>query len=424
MAAKTPAPKVKAKSPAAAKQSSVKAPAKGLQLTAGQWAAYNKAYSATAASARRSIALAGAARGYRKYRLNAAYATIKRYNAVRASAQAAAVAAYATRQSWRTSHLAHQNAALQSRIELDMYNHANLAGRLQYAQGGERGYMNSAVKRTVDSAQALAYESKVFSQLRKTAKKASRSTLPKTRLTANSAVIKAAAAAAGLAAAESVPGRGPKGTSAASIKARTTASAHARATAAAGAKGRRAKASATAKASTRATLAADAQSRKAPKKQGKSRTAPYWPLAEMYGHPAPPREENGSAWVGDEVTPNCIVTAVVNHLVTTKNFKSTPELVAELTGQCGEDCSIEDVLWRVYQSGWPYGKVRLTDYREVDPQDGEGRGLVIGYEITRADGSTGDHAALSLDKGQVISWGAVTDRECLVEEAWELSWYS
>lgn len=419
MAAKAKAPVKAAKSKVAPKATVTTAKAKGLQLTVAQWAAYNKAYSAAAANARRSIALAASSRAYRKYRLNAAYATIKKYQAARGAAQAAAVAAYATRQSWRQSRLAHQNSALQARIELDMFNHATLAGRLQYAQGGERGYMNAAVLRTVDSKQATAYETKVFAQIAKTAKKASKSTLPKTKITANSAVVKAAAAAAGLAAAEQVPGKGPTGSSSASAKAKATA------------KNTVAKTRAARKAGHKAASA----SKKAPVKAAKSRTAPLTPgndpamyASAMYGFcpPAPPRKPAvvTGMWAGDEVTPNCIVTAVANHLRHVRNFTATEAEIQALAEECGGEPTIEGVLWSIFQSGWPW-RCHLFDYNEVDPAEAEGKaGLVIGYEVTRDDGSKGDHAALAFAKGSVVSWGQVTDREALVEEAWDLIWVS
>ena len=48
--------------------------------------------------------------------------------------------------------------------------------------------------------------------------------------------------------------------------------------------------------------------------------------------------------------------------------------------------------------------------------------LVIGYKVTCADGTKGDHAALSLKDGNVVSWGSVVKREAPVEEAWGLQW--
>lgn len=418
MAAKAPVAKAAAKGTVAKQPTKVKAPAKGLQLTTSQWAAYNKAYSATATATRKRLAIASMATGYRKYRLQAANATVKKYQASRASAQAAAVAAYATRMTFNQSRLAHQNAALQHRIELDMYSHANLAGRLQYAQAGVKAYAHSAVMRTVDTAQATAYESQVYAKLLKTARKASKSTTTKYKGGSNSKVITAAAQAAGLAAAAATPaGSGPKGTSSSSVKAKATASKTAKATAAKTVK---------AKAQAAASANKSSASAKAPAVTPKGRTAPMTPYGGMAGVSAAyteyqKQEENkkNPAWLGDETTPNCVVTAIANHLLHAKGTHVPEAALRELAGAVSDNPAIEEVLWAAYLMGWPCNrKVRLGGYKQVftsldDPL------LVIGYATEH-----GDHAALALEDGEVVSWGSVTKRENPVEEAWELTWES
>lgn len=417
MAAKAPVAKKAAKGAVAKQPTKVKAKAKGLQLTTAQWAAYNKAYAATATATRRSLAIKSMATGYRKYRLQAANATIKKYQVARASAQAAAVAAYASRMTFNQSRLAHQNAALQHRIELDMYNHANLAGRLQYDQAGVKAYAHSAVMRTVDTAQATTHESQVYAKLLKTARKASKSTLKKFKPGSNSKVIAAAAQAAGLAAAAATPpGKGPKGTSGSSVKAKATASKTAKATAA-----KTVKATSQAKASANKSSA----SAKAPAVTPKGRTAPMTSgmviaAAEWAEHKKREELKKQRDWIGDEITPNCVITAVANHLLHLKGVKVSEKMLRDLAESVPAAPAIEEVLWAAYLMGWPCDrKVRLGDYREVYGEAMEGPLLVVGYAVEQ-----GDHAALTLADGKIVSWGNVTDRTGPVEEAWELEWES
>lgn len=137
MAAKAPAPKTKAVATKA------KAAPRGLQLTTAQRAAYNKAYYATATRLRNKLALASAAQGLRKGRLQAVASLSKKYAIARGAAQRAAIASNATRMSYRQSRLAHQNSALQARIEHNMAHHAALSGRLQYVPGRREGVLAS-----------------------------------------------------------------------------------------------------------------------------------------------------------------------------------------------------------------------------------------------------------------------------------------
>jgi hypothetical protein len=327
-------------------------------LSAAQWKAYNTAYNAAATAARTRIALQAASNRFRKYRLSAAYALVKTAAASRSAAQTAAIAAHATRMSWVQSRLGHQNAALRNRIETDMYTHASIAGRLQYIQGGEKAYAHLAVMRTVDVAQATAHEEQVFSAISKTAKKAAASTVN----TGKSSLSKAQSAAV-------------------------------------------------ANAGNAAGLKAAAKVRAAPR--------PGTLLARR----------KPSRWAGNEQEPRCIPFAVANHLLHAQRFRPDRRLypadLDDLAGMAGPEPTIEETLWRAWVSGWPSHPdrepVRLKDYRRV----GERRlrfalsvtPLVIGYK-TR----WGDHTALSLPGGRVVTWGAVEKLEAPVEEAWELRW--
>jgi hypothetical protein len=198
-----PQSKVAAKSKVKAAATKNKAAPKGLQLSAAQWKAYNKAYNATATAAANKIALTAAANRFRKYRLQSAYATIKQAAIGKHNAQVAAIAAFAAKRSFQQSKLAHQNKALLDRVEQDSFNHANLAGRLQYVQGGEKAYAHKAVMRTVDTKQAVAYEKSVIAKAAKVAKAVAKTTSGKGK-TKIGAAINAQAAAAGLKAASKV----------------------------------------------------------------------------------------------------------------------------------------------------------------------------------------------------------------------------
>lgn len=347
MAAKTPAAKAKAV------KTKAKAAPRGIQLTTAQQAAYNKAYNATATRLRNQLALARASQNLRKNRLQAAASLARTYAAARGTAQRAAIASNAVRMSYRQSRLAHQNSALQARIEQDMSHHAMLSGRAQYVQAGEKAYLHNAVMRTLTTAQATAYEAKIFAKVAKTARKASRSTL-KYKPGPNSAAIASAAAAAGTKAAKAV----------------------------------------------------------------KTRTAP---LHEA-GEPAPPRQaENSRPWVGDEVTPNCVITAIANHLLHTRGIRATGVMLRDLYEACRAEPTIEEVLWTAWNIGWP-GRgttVHLKDYTcvEWEPAHEVVGGLVIGFATVN-----GDHAALSLGNSQVVSWGSVMRRPSPVEEAWYIEW--
>ena len=340
---------------------------RGLQLTTAQQAAYSKAYSAAATIASNKIALASSAQKNRKYQLQYAAGQVKIAKASQRSAQAAHAAAYATQQSYRQSRLAHQNAALQSRIEMNMTSHVKLAANLQYAAASNKAWAHAAVMQTVTNAQSVVAAKSFFAYVAKTAFKASKSTTGPYKATAASTAVAKIANAAGVAAARRVP----------------------------------------------ASAAAP-------------RTAPNYgnmAAAMAAAHSQRKNQLGKTEWLGDEVTPNCIITAVANHLLHAKGILVTSRDLRELYEACDPEPLIEQVLWAAYTIAWPASAyVRLKDYTRFPYEYRDEPLLVIGYKVTCADGTKGDHAALSLKDGNVVSWGSVVKREAPVEEAWGLQW--
>src|ERR1700729_1716689 len=302
MAAKAKAP-VKAKvAPKAKVATKVKAKPKGLVLTSAQWKAYNKAYNATA----RAAALAAAAQRFRKGRLQSAYSTIKKANVATSNARTAAIAAYAAKQSFRQSQLGHQNTALRTRIEQDMFNHATIAGRKQYIQGGVKGYAHRAVMRTMDTAQATSYEQAIFAAAGRDAKGGKSTGKKRGRPSKGGAgaAINAQAAAAGLRAAKAV-----KGTSkVAKAKAKKAA------------------------APKPAVKASGGKSAKAPTAKPKARTAPYLGIMRAVTFDGNGYWHHGNnEWSG-----TCIMTAVANALHHQTKWRLPDEDIAYWTGRAGK----------------------------------------------------------------------------------------
>lgn len=161
----------------------------------------------------------------------------------------------------------------------------------------------------------------------------------------------------------------------------------------------------------------------------KPRTAPMmhaWQTMYSYTPVAP----SGGNWIGDEVTPNCVITAVANQLLFVRGIRAGEVELKELAEACSPEPTIEEVLWQVYLMNWPnrgaHVQARLRYYQEVDPDIAEANdsgGLVIGYRACTDDGWK-DHASLSLTEHEVVSWGRLMAREALIEEAWELTWES
>ena len=393
--------------------SKVRGRPKGLQLTTAQAAAYNKAFNATAQRLANAARIRAFATGLRKYRLQAANSTVRQYNVYRANAQAAAVAAHAASMSLRQSKLAHQNAALVQRIGADAFRHTTLLGRAQFAQAGVKAYAHAAVMHTITQKQAVAIETKFLNKVVKTAKKAAGRKRGRPKGTPLSKAIARAATRAGQQAAAKVPGtRGrPKGSGKGGA---TTAKAKAQ--------------------NIKTNQAAAASSKKAAPKAAKTRTAPVnWAMAAaahaqaMYsGHAAvnsPPSQKSllDIEWVGDEITPNCVIVAIANHLLWAKQVRVDDNDLKELAMEVPEEPTIEEVLWHCWKTGWPAShRGRLVDYREIT-DDLEREGVVVGYDAMTDDGWQ-PHCALSRPRSRVVSWGKERDRESLVEEAWELTW--
>ena len=387
---------------------------KGLQLTTAQAAAYNKAFSATAQKLSKAAFLKGRATGFRKYRLQSAYSSIKQANKYTRLAQTAAIAAHATQMTKMQARLGHQNVNLQQRIAQDVYRHTQLMGRAQFAQAGVKAYAHAAVMRTVTQKQALAVETAFYNKLLKTARKAGRPRgRPKGKGTPLSKSIARAAAAAGAAAAAKIPktrGR-PKG----SIKGAPTAKAKAQ--------------------NIKTNQAAAAASAKAAPKAAKTRTAPVnWAMAAAahaqaaYARggadrgPEVKKALTENDWHGDEITPNCVVVAIANHLLWSKQVTVDDNDLKTLAEELGDEPTIEGALWHCWLTGWPAShRVRLVHYSEASEPSFAEEGYVIGYDALTDDGWQ-PHCALSRPLHRVVSWGKERDREALVEEAWELSW--
>lgn len=382
MAPQAKAPVKAKKAPVAKVATKVKAKPKGLILSSAQWKAYNKAFAATA----RAAALTAASNRFRKYRLQAAYSTIKAANVATHNAQVSAIAAFAEKTTYRQSGLAHQNKALRARLEVRMYNAATLAGRAQYIQGGVKAYAQRAVMRTVDAAQAKTHEQAVFAAAARAAKAGKKSTGKKRgRPTKAGAAINAQAAAAGLKAAKAV--KSPKAPKA---KGRPK-----------GSKGTKGKVKAV-----KANSKAGAQSAKAPVVKAKSRTAPYQGFLPMHLF-----DGKSNEWgVGlNDFEGTCIMAAVANALWHQTGWRLPDEDIAYWTGRAGPHPTIGGVLNMLWVlQPWP--QVEL-----LQPIP-----LVANYEYfcDRILG-IGDHAAYAFG-AQMASYGELVpvvdaDEVCTLE---------
>jgi hypothetical protein len=349
--------------------------AKGMQLSSAQWIAYTKAYTATSNRLYSQATLQKAARRFRQYRQQSAYATQAKLRAVNAQTSRAAIAAYATRQSYRQSIAGHQNAALRRRVYNDYYHHMNtILGRLQFSQAGEKKWTHRAVMRTVDMQQAISHQNALRAAAAKAAAagtRAPRRRSYKTQLSKQQVnQIKAAANAAGLKAAQSTPSS--------PVQKRATAT------------------RATPKNNTRA-----ARSKKAPGVQPKAR-----------GACAPLLSRN---WLGNENEPNCVAVAIANHLRFHTGIKLTEEQTALLSRITGTNVAIPEAF-RKLKDILQFGNLYLREFgvlRIDDPLTG----AIVGYES-----EYGEHAALALSEELVASWGGITRRDGAVEEAWWAEW--
>jgi hypothetical protein len=402
------------------KATAVQARPRGLQLSAAQWKAYNKAYgaalksgfaafkAANAAAARsqsaaaRQAAIAATAAVIRRSRLQAAYSLTKKAGAAHSAARTAAIAKFASQQSFRQATLAHQNKALLARVAADYQRHTRQAARLQFIYKGEKAYAHTAVMRTLTVSQAAALAQAQFAKAAaKSARKAAASVNNAPKNTARSAALSAAnkaalakvyanARAAGLSAAESVP-RGPTRAqlrTAARVKAKKAAASRSRSRGAlaAGPKGAAKKGARTA--------------RTAPR-----RTAPSLP-GLPYGY-------------GDPRGCDCVAAAVANHLMHATGCQLSQREYDDLARLLGPAPDLGEALDAVTRSPLP-GRPLLSRY---EPCGVRRAGSVIGFDTTE-----GAHAALYLGQGAIMSWGEVLPlREVIlpgtaVGEAWSLKW--
>jgi hypothetical protein len=298
--------------------SKAKAAPTGLQLSAAQWKAYNKAYSATKSAADSRIALTAAAQRFRKYRLQAANATIAKAAGTYKSAQAASVAYQATRRSWVQARLGHQQTNLVNRIYNDMDTHANILGRFQFIQSGEKAYVNKAVMRTVDTAQATSYEQVLFKAASRAATKAVTSAKSYKGSISNQqkAQIAGAATKAGLAAASKI--KTPK--------------------------------------------AAVGRTASLP-----SSIKPPW---------------NYDKWIGLEYTPACVPVAIANHLLFRTGVEMDGAFLMRFIEKCGEAPTIEHGLRTLKEisRGVQDNKYIICLYERVPVRFAKSTGLVVGFE--------------------------------------------
>src|SRR5580698_1643974 len=360
------------KKPAAKAVTKTKAKPKGLVLSSAQWKAYNKAYNAVASAAAQRVALNKAAQRFRKYRLQSAYSTLKASNVATHNAQTAAIAAFAAKMSWQQAKNAHQNKALNARIELDAFNHANMAGRLQFAQAGVKAYARAAVMRTVDTQQAISYEKKIFAAAARASKAAKKSVVKKsTKRTAIGAAINAQASAAGLKAAKAV-----KGTSkVAKPKAKKAA------------------------APVATVKKTGSQSAKAPVAKAKARTAPY------RGAMREPTFDGNGHWILglNDFEGTCIMTAVANALYHQTRWRLPNEDIAYWTGRAGKRPTIPGVL-QMLRELQPWPEVLLLPPRPFAPFN------IVGYTV-----ESGEHAAFAFD-GKMVSWAELIEEPEEIDE--------
>jgi hypothetical protein len=409
----------KAKAPAKAVKATVTtAKPKGLQLSAAQWKAYDKAYSAVvtagfaalrvqaqnASLARRRAAFNAGVQSIMRSRLNVAHKLAKITEASHRKAQTAAIAAFAAKMSYRQSVLGHQNAALKARIFADYERHVRQSARLQYIYKGENVYRHTAVMRTLTTAQATSLLRAQQAKAARTAVKALKSVSTSGKA-ASSAANKAAAAkiraqarTAGLAAANAVPvakrGRPKSAVKSAKARAKAHRTAHN-----------------TASATAKATIAARKKGvKRAP------RTAPRPPDIRP-GLLAPRAYGNPAGY-------DCVAAAIANHLLYETGYRIGRRAYSALADALGGAPVICDALEQVMKHPpWGAGGPLLAAYVPVEYPLQAARKTVAG--VCSPEGS---HAVVALETGSVVSWGEILPlREVCVagtgiEEAWDLLW--
>lgn len=435
----------KAKLKAAEHKSTIhKARKKGLQLSAAQWKAYDKAYGAalkagdaalaaadraaskTLALARHRAVISAATLQLRKARLNAAYSLGKKSAAAHSAARTAAIAQAAVKQSFRQSILAHQNTALKARVYADFERHVRQTARLQYAYGGEKAFTHEAVMRTLDTSQAKSIIEARFANAVKTAHIANKSVSPHPKThhpetAARKAAINkifADARAAGLAAARAIPPPPPRKhhrhLRKKKIKTHHHRHHHRRS------KTGRQKSSKASRARSKANHLNAVKARVALRAVEKAtRRAPC------------PVPLNGSDWgFGDPDGEDCTAAAIANSLLLSLTHRLTVDQYADLAFTV-EDMCLDDALHELRgEHLWGPGQPYLAHYLPLDPEKTRRvsccqplPGAVTGFET-----ANGSHAALALSSGWIASWGetlklsAVLTPGTEIEEAYELLW--
>jgi hypothetical protein len=406
---------------------------KGLQLSAAQWRAYNRAYSASvkagdaALAARyRSEALAhrranivAAAGQLRKARLSAAYSLSKKSTAAHAVARTAAIAAYATKQTFRQSVLAHQNTALRQRIYADYERHVSLATRAQFVYKGESAYTHTGIMRTLDTSQAQTIMEKRFANAKKTAQKAVRSVGTHSAASAAaSAARKAAVAqvytaarAAGLAAARAVPPPPPKVRHRKVKKPKKKVVHHAH---------KRAKTTKSSRAKSKTTRAVAA----------KGKVAAVAKKATAAPRPANCHVAVTSPWgFGDPDGEDCMAAAAANSLLLSLTHRLTAKQYADLVYYFEGHFNLDNALHEIRgEDLWGPGQPYLAHYFLLDSSKMRQVSCCVPLPGTVAEFETaeGPHAALMLSSGQIASWGELLKLGDVatgdVDSAYELLW--
>jgi hypothetical protein len=360
----------------AAKAAAAKAPVKaskttakktGLHLTAAQWAAYDKAYSATAKAGYSKLALQAAAVNLRKMRLAAAAGAAKKAAAAKVKAVKAKSALQAARAALKQDK-ALQKTALIAKADALVHQALKTADSLQAKASASAHYAQDAVKRELTPKEALAAETALFAKAAKVAKAAAKTP------------VKAAGKAAK-----------PAKKSAATIKADAAVAA----------------------ASQAAGLAA---AKKVPA-SAKAPAAKKAPRPDDLG-PYPPRT---CFWRGDPEGDDCLAAAIANSLLWEFRLHLTPWQYGQLVNVLGDEPDIGKALHTLkwYWSVSP--SADLKDFELVSNADRPG--LITGF-----CSPGGGHAALTATEGNIICWGEVLPlSDAIVPgteivETWKLTW--
>jgi len=407
--ARKPKAKTKAKHSRKSKVKT-KAKAKPNALSAAQ----RKVFSATKSAVAAKLNMQNAARAYRGARLGAFSAAAAKYRAANRGRATASIAANAANQSMRQAVYSHQNASLVARIRADSGLHKKALGKATSIQKSSLKNVNRAAVQTVTFSQAMAHEKTLAAASARRSAAAKRAK---------------AAKAKGKPKKTAAPARAKLSSKAKAAKAKAATAKAAKRTPA-----QRASAARQASVNARATAAglAAAQSVKAPVKAAKGRAAPSpgsmpprpqgttWTPAPvssahrgyMWTHARIDSEDAG--WF-QQADGECVAVAIANSLLFATGHRMLQEeldLVTELLGRFPSmPLALDQVKYHKWD-GWI-----LHDYSPYLDKWHWLPGMLVGYEVP-----TGPHAALTLTRRRVVSWGEVMHCREAIEEAWMLDW--